>query len=490
LDPVSPKASRQGSAAASLDTYRKKRDPAKTPEPMGRRRRAPDDGSRFVIQEHHARSLHWDLRLERDGVLVSWALPKGLPETPEQNRLAVHTEDHPLEYATFEGEIPKGEYGGGRMTIWDSGRYDIEKWSEREVKFVLHGSRVDASFVLFQTKDRNWMIHRHGESTRTDPMPATLKPMLAVLGQLPDDSSGWAFEIKWDGIRAILFVEGGRVRAQSRNDLDITGSFPELADVGEHLGMTASVLDGEIVALGADGRPSFAALQHRMHVGNHREALRRAATDPVTFVAFDLLYADGRLLVDAPYDERRRLLDALALSGPSFITTESFRDVDGHDILAAAEQNGLEGVVAKRRDGPYRVGRRHSDWVKVKSFKTQEVVVGGWTEGRGERQGSLGALLVGLPAEDGALRYIGKVGTGFGEQSRRELLDQLAPLASPQSPFAGRLPSADATRAHFVDPRLVGEVSYGEWTSSGRLRHPVWRGLRPDKDPGDVRVES
>jgi bifunctional non-homologous end joining protein LigD len=321
-------------------------------------------------------------------------------------------------------------------------------------------------------------------------MPTSLKPMLAVPGQLPPDSAGWAFEIKWDGIRAILFVEGGRVRAQSRNDLDITASFPELADIGEFLGMAACVLDGEIVALGGDGRPSFAALQHRMHVANHREALRRAATDPVTFVAFDLLYADGQLLVDEPYDERRARLDGLALSGATFITTESFRDVEGRDIMAAAVQNGLEGVIAKRRDGPYRPGRRSPDWVKVKSLRTQEAVIGGWTEGKGAREGSVGALLLGLPAGATSLHYIGKVGTGFNDRARRELLGELEPLAQEHSPFEERLPAGDAATAHFVEPRLVGEVAYGEWTLAGRLRHPVWRGLRPEKDPAEVEVES
>jgi bifunctional non-homologous end joining protein LigD len=456
---------------------------------MGGRGEAKRPGNRFVIQEHHARSLHWDLRLERDGVLASWALPKGLPDTPEQNHLAVHTEDHPLEYATFAGEIPGGEYGAGSMTIWDTGHYEAEKWTDSEVKFSLHGSKASGDFVLFQTKDRNWMIHRHGRSVRADAMPSSLKPMLAVSGKLPADSTGWAFEIKWDGIRALLYVEGGRVRAQSRNDLDVTGSFPELAEIGKYLGMDARILDGEIVALGEDGRPSFGKLQHRMHVANHREALRRAASDPVTFVAFDLLYADGHLLVDAPYDERRARLDGLALSGPSFITTESFRDVEGKDILDAVVQNGLEGIVAKRRDGPYRPGRRHPDWVKVKSFRTQEVVVGGWTEGQGERGGSLGALLLGLPAGDAALRYIGKVGTGFDAQSRRELLAEMAPLAVSESPFDTKLPAGDSSKAHFVQPRLVGEVEFGEWTTAGRLRHPVWRGLRLDKRAAEVEVE-
>ncbi len=455
---------------------------------MGGRASTQKSRQRFVIQEHHARSLHWDLRLERDGVLASWALPKGLPETPGKNHLAVHTEDHPLDYATFEGDIPLGEYGGGRMTIWDSGHYDVEKWTDSEVKFVLHGTRGSGSFVLFRTKDRDWMIHRHGPSTRTDDMPGSIKPMLAVAGQLPADSTGWAFEVKWDGVRAILFVEGGRVRAQSRNDLDVTVSFPELADIGKFLGMTTCIIDGEIVALGEDGRPSFSRLQQRMHVANQREAKRRSLSDPVTFVAFDLLYLEGHSLLESTYDERRAQLESLRLAGETFLTTDSFRDVSGSDILAATVANGLEGVVAKRRSSPYRPGRRSPDWTKVKSFRTQEVVVGAWTDGRGERRGSLGALLLGIP-EEGGLRYVGKVGTGFSARERAALLADLGPRATPENPFVSVLPSADAGGAHFVRPDLVGEVEFGEWTTAGRLRHPTWRGLRPDKSPHEVVVE-
>ena len=453
---------------------------------MGKRAALRSGLPRFVIQEHHARSLHWDLRLERGGVLVSWALPKGLPETPKQNHLAVHTEDHPLEYSTFEGEIPRGEYGGGKMTIWDRGRYDVEKWTDSEVKFVLHGSRVSGGFVLFQTKDRNWMIHRHGPSTRTDPLPETLRPMLATPGPLPEDSAGWAFEVKWDGVRAIVYVEGGRVRVLSRNDLDVTSSFPELAEIGKHLGMTTCVLDGEVVALDADGRPSFARLQRRLHVRDGRDAKRRAAADPVSFVAFDVLYLDGRSRLDEPYDDRRALLESLKLSGPGFTTTESFRDAVGADVLAGTVANGLEGVVAKRRDSTYRPGRRSADWVKVKSTATQEVVIGGWTEGQGERSGGLGALLLGIPAASG-LHYVGKVGTGFSDRIRQELLDELRPLAAAESPFDDPVPSREA--AHFVQPKLVGEVRYSEWTPAGRLRHPTWKGLRIDKSLHDVVVE-
>jgi bifunctional non-homologous end joining protein LigD len=474
----------------ALVTYRTKRDPGKTPEPMGRtsRRHARSTENRFVIQEHHARSLHWDLRLERGGVLVSWALPKGLPESPDKNHLAVHTEDHPLEYATFEGEIPRGEYGGGLMTIWDRGTYDVEKWSDREVKFTLHGTKAEAGFVLFQTKDRNWMIHRHGPSTRNDPLPTSLSPMLATAGPLPTDSRDWAFEIKWDGVRAILFVEGGRVRAQSRNDLDVSASFPELADLGEFLGMTTCVLDGEIVALGEDGRPNFARLQQRMHVGNQREARRRATVDPVSFVAFDVLYLHGDSLLAASYDERRAQLESLHLAGSTFTTTDSFRDVPGEDIFAATVANGLEGVVAKRRGSPYRPGRRTPDWIKVKSFRTQEVVIGGWTDGRGERRGELGALLLGVPDAEG-LRYVGKVGTGFTAGDRAALLADLTRLAGRTSPFVAPLPASETAGAHFVRATLVGEVEFSEWTTARRLRQATWRGLRPDKSAEEVVVE-
>ena len=301
-------------------------------------------------------------------------------------------------------------------------------------------------------------------------------------------SEGWAFEIKWDGVRTILFVEGGRVRAQSRNDLDVTVSFPELADIGKFLGMTTCVIDGEIVALGDDARPSFSKLQRRLHVSNQREAKRRSTSDPVSFVAFDLLYIDGHSLMEAPYDERRERLEGLHLSGETFTTTESFRGVSGQDILTATVENGLEGVVAKRRTSPYREGRRSPDWTKVKSFRTQEIVIGAWTEGQGERQHSLGALLLGIP-DDGGLRYVGKVGTGFSARAREELLRDLKPLATKKSPFLGALPAAEAGKAHFVLPTVVGEVEFGEWTTAGRLRHPTWRGLRPDKAPDEVVVE-
>jgi bifunctional non-homologous end joining protein LigD len=480
--------------ADKLSTYHAKRNPAKTPEPMGsertrpqpRQRRGKRSALRFVIQEHHARALHWDLRLERDGVFVSWALPKGLPDSPSTNHLAVHTEDHPLQYGAFEGDIPKGEYGGGTMSIWDEGTYEPEKWEEREVKVVFHGNRANGRYVLFPTGGKNWMIHRMDPVPEGfEPMPRSIAPMLAVLSANPPQGDEWAYEFKWDGVRAMVFVDGGRVRATSRNDKDLTAAFPELRPLGEFLGSRSAILDGELVAFDEDGRPSFGRLQHRLHVGSRAEVTRRSHDVAASYLAFDLLYLEGRSLLGRPYDERRAQLESLNLKGESFATPPSFTDTPADDVLATARDRRLEGIVAKRRSSPYAPGSRNGNWVKVKNFRTQEVVIGGWTTGKGSLSGSLGALLVGIPSSEG-LAYAGKVGTGFDAATRQELLRALEPLATKASPFSSQLPKAQAAESHFTSPELVGEVQYGEWTGDDRLRHTSWRGLRPDKVADEV----
>jgi bifunctional non-homologous end joining protein LigD len=479
-----------------LTPYRAKRDAARTPEPVPAADPAPDapaEGSSFVIQEHHATALHWDFRLERGGVLVSWAVPKNLPTDPATNHLAVHTEDHPLDYARFAGEIPAGEYGGGTVSIWDSGSYETQTWTDREVKVVLHGDRVSGRYVLFKTgkRDRDWMVHRMDPpAAGFTPLPASVKPMLAVATDaLPRQDDEFGYELKWDGVRAIVYVDGGRPRAMSRNDRDITASYPELRAMAESVGSRQLVLDGELVAFdAATGRPSFGDLQQRMHVTKGAQVRRLMELTPVTFLVFDLLHVDGRSLLDLPYAERREQLDELGLSGPSWQTPPWFRG-GGKAVLDASRQQGLEGVVAKRLSSRYIPGRRSESWLKLKNVRAQEVVIGGWRPGAGRRSGAIGSLLLGVPGADG-LDYVGHVGTGFTAAMLRDLAADLEPLARDDPPFATELPRADAKDARWVEPTLVGEVAFAEWTRDARLRHPSWRGLRPDKEPAEVRRES
>ncbi len=441
------------------------------------------------MQEHHARALHWDFRLERDGVLVSWAVPKGLPLERGTRRLAVQTEDHPLEYATFEGDIPEREYGAGSVTLWDHGRYRAEKWRSDEVIVVLDGERVRGRYVLIRTGAKNWIMQRMDEADQQrDAFPDLVRPMLAVPGTLPKDDAGWGFEFKWDGVRTVAYVRGGRMRLMSRNDRDVTVSYPELRHAGEVLGSRDAVLDGEIVAFDDAGRPSFGCLQQRMHVTDPGKARRLAEETPVVYLVFDVMYLDGHSTVALPYRERRALLDAAGLAGPN-MTVPPWFDGGGADVLRASRDQGLEGVVAKRTESAYQPDRRSSDWVKVKLTKAQEVVIVGWTPGRGRRQGSIGALLLGVPDNEG-LVYVGRVGTGFTDAMLADLADRLAPLHRDSPPVTGPVPRAQTADARWVEPRLVGEVTFSEWTSDSRLRHPSWRGLRPDKDVDDVTRET
>ncbi|WP_129666315.1 DNA ligase D [Phytoactinopolyspora endophytica] len=481
-------------ASEKLGEYRKKRSFEQTPEPRGDST-APPTGNRFVIQEHHARRLHWDLRLEHDGVLVSWALPRGLPDDPKQNRLAVHTEDHPLEYLTFEGDIPAGEYGGGTMTVWDRGTYEAEKFRDDEVIMRLDGERATGKFALFQTGHggdaKNWLIHRMDppEAGR-DAMPESIEPMLATLSELPTDQEGWGFEVKWDGVRAVAYGEVGKLRLVNRNGRDITGQYPEIGALTRQLGSRRVVLDGEIVAFD-QGRPSFEKLQSRINLAEAK-VRQRQRDIPVTYVIFDLLYLDGRSLLPLSYAERRRELEALELGGASWNVPGTHRG-DGAALLAATREQGIEGVIAKRLDSRYQPGRRSHDWLKVKNVYQQEVVIGGWTSGKGQRKDELGALLVGYYEDENdtdgdsdgpKLRYAGKVGTGFDAKTLRMLRERLGPLKREDSPFAGRQPQTKDTV--FVDPELVCEVEFAEWTASRTLRQPSYRGLRDDKPPHQV----
>ena len=303
--------------ADRLERYRGKRDFRSTPEPAGDGK-PPASAGRFVVQEHDASHLHWDLRLEREGTLASWALPRGVPEHPKENRLAVHTEDHPLEYLEFEGEIPKGEYGGGTMIVWDTGTYDAEKFRDDEVIAEFHGERMRGRYALIRTRGKDWLIHRMDppEDPGYEPLPEKIAPMQARGGSLPRDESAFGFEVKWDGIRALAYCDHGHLNLQGRNFTDFTSRYPELRELPRRLGAQRMVLDGEVVALDEQGRPSFERLQSRMHLASDSAVRRRMRDLPVTYVIFDLLYLGGHSTMSLAYGERRALLEQLELEGP------------------------------------------------------------------------------------------------------------------------------------------------------------------------------
>ena len=532
-----------GNTDPRLETYRAKRDAASTPEPFTAERSRAGTGNaginggtlreKFVIQEHHASRLHYDFRLERDGVLVSWALPKGVPTSKTTNHLAVQTEDHPMDYADFEGTIPKGQYGAGTISIWDHGYYECEKWiAGKEVIATLTGQDDGGlggprRFALIHTGrgDDQWLIHlmdphgaKAGQTAAPPGGPATaaapspkppadqdagaaapegdqdaapdpedFSPMLASAGttaDLPDKD--WQFELKWDGVRALIVGDAKKIRLISRNGNDMTASYPELTE-RSCWPEQDFIADGEIIAVGASGRPDFGLLQGRMKLTKASDVAKARASTPVRLMLFDLLSDHGQDLRRLPLSVRRSRLEAFFTPSGCPVELSGVIDGDVRHILESAEELGLEGVMAKRTDGRY-VGQRSRSWLKLKFERTQEVVVGGWRPGKGERGQSVGSLLLGIP--DGSrLRYVGRVGSGFSTRELMELRQQLDALPRKTSPFA-EVPAADAADAHWVSPRLVGEVTYGEWTGSGKLRHPVWRGWRLDKAPQDVVLED
>ena len=506
-----------GSVSQKLTAYRYKRSADRTPEPVpAADAPAPvPTGNTFVIQEHHATALHWDFRLEHDGVLVSWAVPRGIPHSAKENRLAVQTEDHPLEYKDFAGTISHGEYGGGDVTIWDSGTYELEKWRDGEVIVTLSGARARGRFALIRTKrgagsgdaakGNQWLMHRTKDQMDLEPVvpqegrkfgadrkiahpkpPTDLLPMLASPGTISDLSGDeWRFEGKWDGVRAIVEVSDGHFRLVSRNGNDVTSSYPELRELSETLAGHVVVLDGEIVALDSDGRSDFGLLQRRMKLTRPADIARVAPDVPVRLLLFDLLRLDGVSLLRKTYDDRRRLLEALRPGG-EVVSVPDQLPGPAADALAHSIDLRWEGIIAKKSGSTYLPGKRSHTWIKVKNTQDQEMVIVGWRPGKGRRADGIGGVLMGLPTDDG-FRYIGAVGSGFSDTALDDLLDRLKPLARKTSPITQTLTRPETLGVRWVRPQLVGEVVYSEWTPEGRLRHPVWRGLRFDKSVDDLR---
>jgi bifunctional non-homologous end joining protein LigD len=459
----------------SLREYRRKRDPKQTPEPFGGKKRGKQPI--FVVQRHDARRLHYDFRLERHGALASWAVPKGVPLAPGEQHLAVHVEDHPIEYAQFEGEIPKGNYGAGTVELWDSGTYElVEEKRNGGLTVRLHGERLNGLWALVPAKldgkEENWLIVRK----RDDPEAVAqgrYAPMLATLEREIPRGEGWVFEVKWDGYRALAYVHGGDCELFSRNGNALTERFPHVAkEIVKAVRSPNAVLDGEVCALDDQGRASFSEMQK----GSSRLA----------YYAFDVLEIDGVPLVDLPLTERReRLVNLLDGRNRTVRLSETFDD--GEALAAAAKEQQLEGIMAKRADSRYFQGRRTRDWLKIKTHGRQEFIVAGYTHGGGRRAGTLGSLILAVNDGDG-LRYVGNVGTGFTDSEIGRVLAKLKPLRRDASPFqpVPKMPRVRKDEIVWVDPKLVAEVEFAEWTHDGRLRAPSYQGLRDDKDAADV----
>jgi bifunctional non-homologous end joining protein LigD len=516
----------------ALEDYAKKRDFEKTPEPAGAPAGQPVEtrGGVFCIQRHDATRLHYDLRLEVGGVLKSWAVPQGPSLDPKDKRLAVHVEDHPMEYGGFEGNIPKGNYGAGSVMLWDNGTYEVigdpaaeGQLARGDFKFRLHGRKLKGDFVLVRTKtptNKDWLLIKKKDDHAIDgwnidayaysiltgrtqeeiaadlasaageikgakrgPMPSKLAPMLAQTAARAPRDPGWLFEVKWDGVRSLCYVNKGKASFVSRNGNNMDRQYPELAALPEALNCESAVLDGEIVALDETGRPSFSLLQRRMHVGDRSAAALLAQKQPVCLYLFDLLYLDGWDLRRCAVEDRKRLLKSILIPSDRFRLSGEFLD-QGEELITLARQTGLEGIVAKRLGSTYE-SKRTPDWLKIKIFHQQEFVLCGYTTGEREYFSS---LILGL-YDKRRLVWTGNVGTGFDHATIAAIYHRLQPLLTSECPFGD--PPPDMLRdAVWTRPELVCQVKYGNWTEDRRLRAPVYLGLRNDVSPADCVFES
>ncbi len=530
---------------SSLEAYKRKRDFAKTPEPPPG---GADDQARnlvFVVQQHAATRMHWDFRLEVDGVLKSWPLPKGPSLDPREKRMAVMVEDHPYEYRAFEGIIPKGEYGGGQVIVWDEGTYTPDEdgktsWNDRDegnqrmreglkkgkLSIFMRGKKLRGSFTLVKTRYSadSWLLIKHRDEYVSDrdileedrsvrsgltirdlkegrlpgarhdgevahpqarkapfPDPRREAPMLSTLVKSAFNQPAWLWEPKLDGIRALAYVRDGKAELRSRRRIEVTKTYPSIARALEEQRVQSLVLDGEVCALDADGVPRFQLIQPRINLTRGSDIARAEAEIPVVYFVFDILYLDEHDLRNVPLEDRKRLLASRVQFG-DVIRPVSYIEELGVETEAQAKRLGFEGVVGKRRDSRYEPGARSRSWVKVKAVNEQEFVVGGYTPGEGARDRTFGALAIGY-YDDGKLVYAGNVGSGFNDAMLGSIRKQLEDLKTAKSPFeAGKVEG----KVTWVEPRLVAQVKYAEWTNDGRLRAPVFLGLRDDIDPRQV----
>jgi bifunctional non-homologous end joining protein LigD len=513
-----------------LAEYNKKRDFSKTAEPPGRVEET--ELRRFCVQKHAASRLHYDFRLEKDGVLLSWAVPKGPSLHPSDKRMAVHVEDHPVEYLEFEGTIPEGEYGGGTVMLWDLGTWEEKPESKgNELKFFLRGSKLNGEFVLVRTgTEKQWLLIKKRDefaeqpvdddrSVKTGrtmdeiaagkgavwfsdlpadaaeidfdkaieaPMPGAIEPMMATLAEGPFSHPDWLFEIKWDGIRAIAYVTSEGVRLMTRRGNDCTAQYPELANIRRELDARECIVDGEIVAYDDQGIPNFHILQQRMNLQRSADIQRAQAEIPVGLELFDLLYLDGRDVRKLPLAQRKALLRRI-VQPKGFVFYSDHVEGEGKAFYQAAVERDLEGLVAKEKNSPYLAGKRSKHWLKLKATKEMDCVIGGWTEGQGARK-AMGSVVLGLYQPGGRLCFVCNAGSGFDQRTIDHTLELLGPTEIPKHPFA-RKPEPPE-RYHWVEPRYVCQIKYSNFTPEGFVRHPVFLALRPDKAPNDCLLEN
>ncbi len=455
-----------------LKEYAGKRSFEKTPEPPPAM--AAGEGEDFVLHRHHATRLHYDLRLEQGGVLKSWAVPKGLPPRPGILRLAISTEDHPLEYKNFEGTIPKGQYGGGQVWIFARGKYEITKEKKDGFYFRLQSSEVSAEYRMHRTKGNEWLLERL-DQPQVDWLRDPIEPMLAQSAGKPPEGEDYLYEIKWDGLRALIALDEGQISIRSRNQQDITGKFPELLTADQAFRAVSALFDAEIVCLDDGGKPVFKNVVHRMQQSGEGAIQRARAKYPAVCYVFDCLYLDGRPIVNEPLIRRRDWMkDAIKQESPyrvSEVVTE------GAELFKAVVKMGLEGIMAKVKDSRYRAGTRSGQWLKIKKRQAMECVIIGYTEGKGDRRGLFGALQL-ARREGNLLRYVGKVGTGFDAKSMKETFTYLEKFKQVKRPIQEK--PLDDKQTVWIEPKAICEVQFASLTKDGMLREPVFLRLRPD----------